>query len=159
MATSLAVPPLVEASFQPIVEAASFPNNGFYVMTADEKFDEETIPGYNIKTFGQPKKAAATTPTPPITTPKTPPKIPRIYGFNLNDLDPARKQSILTYATVGAVKGDKNPVHETTFGTKVKTTARFVSVVIHAADKGLKPYTHHVYKNGTGTMRPGDIPE
>ncbi|KAG6124452.1 hypothetical protein E4U38_008498, partial [Claviceps purpurea] len=57
-----------------------------------------------IKTFGQPKKAAATTPTPPITTPKTPPKIPRIYGFNLNDLDPARRQYILTYATVGAVK-------------------------------------------------------
>ncbi|KAG6129350.1 hypothetical protein E4U12_004733, partial [Claviceps purpurea] len=62
-----------------------------------------------IKTFGQPKKAAAMTPTPPITTPKTPPKIPRIYGFNLNDLDPARKQSILTYATVGAVKDKMGP--------------------------------------------------
>lgn len=51
MATSLAVPPLVEASFQPILETASFPNNGFYVMTADEKFDEETIPGYNVSDY------------------------------------------------------------------------------------------------------------
>ncbi|KAG6137295.1 hypothetical protein E4U28_004637, partial [Claviceps purpurea] len=56
------------------------------------------LTSFKNKTFGQPKKAAATTPTPPITTPKTPPKIPRIYGFNLNDLDPARRQYILTYA-------------------------------------------------------------
>ncbi|KAG6309311.1 hypothetical protein E4U44_007125 [Claviceps purpurea] len=65
----------------------------------------------------------------------------------------------LTYtrSSLNRTRGHKNPVHKTTFGKDGEEVRTAVSLKITAQNKKMT-FTHHVYIDGTGTMRPGDVP-
>ncbi|KAG6188440.1 hypothetical protein E4U10_005256 [Claviceps purpurea] len=93
-----------------------------------------------------------------------------MVGLQIDQLQEDFQAPMKTYLTNGAIekvgkikkaeiltRGHKNPVHKTTFGKDGEEVRTAVSLKITAQNKKMT-FTHHVYIDGTGTMRPGDVP-
>ncbi|KAG5933722.1 hypothetical protein E4U60_004320 [Claviceps pazoutovae] len=94
-------------------------------------------------------------------------KLPKIIGYSLDRLSRERRLSVIIYLTNGAVKkvgeiesaeiktrGDENPVHRSHYNKKDEE--EIISIEITPVDKTKGIYTHHIYRDGRGTMRFGD---
>ncbi|KAK8166391.1 hypothetical protein IWX90DRAFT_211758 [Phyllosticta citrichinensis] len=94
-------------------------------------------------------------------------KVPKIFGYSLDKLPGKFKTAVETYAKNGAVKkvgeiesveiktkGTESPVHKSHYNPNDRED--ILSVKITPVDRTQGICTHHVYPNGTGTIKKGD---
>ncbi|KAL6707077.1 hypothetical protein ACN47E_004829 [Coniothyrium glycines] len=94
-------------------------------------------------------------------------KIVKIFGYSVEKLPPIFRTALDTYMKNGAVKkvgeidsveiktrGDESPVHTSHFNRKDKE--KVLSIRVKPVDKSKITLTHHVYSDGTGTLKMGD---
>ncbi|KJX96989.1 hypothetical protein TI39_contig592g00013 [Zymoseptoria brevis] len=82
------------------------------------------------------------------------PKLPKILGYNLDKLPPVFKSAKVGEIESAKIKtrGSEDPVHRSEYNKK--DTNEILSVQIKPLSGVQK--THHVYADGTGTLKLGD---